>query len=132
MLLGFRHYASLPCHLTGCTQAVYCPSHGPNLYTVTKVPVRNKLCPLPFPFLPAILSEDAAFYPSLHSSFSFSLVLFSLPIPFISKISHLSSACKAYLSLRVLIQHGICQGPNSCHFTTHATDINQICTLKKI
>lgn len=41
-LLEFRHYAGLPCHLVGCTQALLWPAQGPSQYVGAKVPLRAK------------------------------------------------------------------------------------------
>lgn len=55
----------LACPSSGrMTQAVPWPAQGPNLYAGTKVPLRDKPCPLPHSFL-GLLKRQAGFFLSL-------------------------------------------------------------------
>ena len=60
-LLGLRHYAGLPCHLIGCTQAVPWPAQGPGLCAGAKVPLRDN-------FHPLLVSGSSRSLPSLSPS----------------------------------------------------------------
>lgn len=105
MLLGFRYYTG-PCHLSGWTLAVPCPAQHPmtatsllSLQASSKVPLRNKLLPLPVSF-PLLFSRSRL---ALSSS-SFSLyVSFSLSYP--ASFISIKLSCKFWLHGILSITH---------------------------
>ena len=89
-MLEFRHYAGLPCHLAGRTQAVAWPAQDPSLYTGAKGPFKRQAQPTLALFFSAIFSEEAAF------------CLFSLPPNLSVSPSHFFSSLPHSLYLNKL------------------------------
>lgn len=106
-LLEFRHYAGLPCHLVGCTQALLWPAQGPSQYVGAKVPLRAKPRLL---LLSSSLPLSLSFFLFCGFSEETGFLFLSVsplppPSPFHPFYSHLSKHHTQTLSARRLCLH---------------------------